>query len=266
MVINNKIKRYFKLHQFKILIYGILFSGIFIRLYQLGWRSFWVDEAILANILVKDNVKQIFDINHYSKGAPFTPPIFTIILHFISRIVEPNEFNFRILPALSGILCLPLIYKLTKMFFDKYTALIALFLCSFNSYFVFLSRELKQYTTEALFTLLAIYVAEKAIKNDNKKTISFFLIICILSFGFSHSFIFTLPVISILVYLKLIEKNSHYSSLGLLNIFFGFISFSLYYILFIRHYIFDWLIEYWTPAYVDYSSILNFIRWHFSTA
>jgi len=254
------------LYQFEILIYGILFGGVFIRLYQLDWRSFWLDEAIFANILVKTNIKQIFDINLYSKGAPFTPPIFTIILHFISRIVEPNEFNLRILPAFSGILCLPLIYILTKRFFDKHTASIALFLCSFNSYFIFFSRELKQYTTEALFTLLAIYVAEKAMETNNKRTLVFFIIFCIISFGFSHSFIFILPVISIFVYLKLIEKRSHYSSLALLNLIFGFISFSLYYLLFIRNYISDILIEYWAESYVDYSSISNFIMWHFSKA
>jgi 4-amino-4-deoxy-L-arabinose transferase-like glycosyltransferase len=266
MVIKNKIKRYFELYQFELFIFTIFLGGVFIRLYQLDWRSFWLDEAGLANILVKDNIKQIFNINHYSKGAPFPPPIFTIILHFISKIVEPNEFNLRILPAFSGILCLPLIYILTKRFFDRYTASIALFLCSFNSLFIFFSRELKQYTTEALFTLLAIYLAEKVMENDNKRTFLLFIIICILSFGFSHSFVFTLPVISIFVYLKLIEKSSHYSSLALLNLIFGLISFSLYYILFIRNYISDALIEYWAHSYVDYSSISNIFWWHYSKA
>ena len=94
--------------------------------------------------------------------------IFTTIIHLISNIFQPNEFNLRLLPAISGILCLPLVYKLTKSFFDKQTAAIALFLCSFNSIFIFFSKELKQYTTEAFFALLAICITERIITLNYK--------------------------------------------------------------------------------------------------
>jgi uncharacterized membrane protein len=265
MVIKNKIKRYFELYQFELFNVAIILGGIFIRLFQLDWRSLWLDEACLANIIVKDDFEQVFNIDLYS-GFAFPPPLFTSIIHLISNTFGPNEYNLRFLSAFAGILCIPFVYILSKRFFDQYTATIALFLCSFNSIFIFYSRELKQYTIEALFTLLAIYVAEKAVENDNKRTFLFLFLICLLSFGFAHSFIFIFPIISIFSYVNVIRKHSKHSSLALLNLIFGFISFSIYYWFFLKYYISIEIIEFWSESYVDYSSISNFILWHFSTA
>ena len=106
------------LYRFKFFIYVTILGGVFIRLYQLEWRSFWLEEAYLANIVVMENIDEIFNVNQYLNFA-FPPPLFTTIIHLISNIFQPNEFNLRLLPAISGILCLPLVYKLTKSFFDK---------------------------------------------------------------------------------------------------------------------------------------------------
>ena len=265
MVIKNKIKRYFELSQFELFNVAIILGGIFIRLFQLDWRSLWLDEACLANIIVKDDFEQVFNIDLYS-GFAFPPPLFTSIIHLISNTFGPNEYNLRFLSAFAGILCIPFVYILSKRFFDQYTATIALFLCSFNSIFIFYSRELKQYTIEALFTLLAIYFAEKAVENDNKRTFLFLFLICLLSFGFAHSFIFIFPIISIFVYANVIRKHSKYSSLALLNLIFGFISFSIYYTFFLKNYISHEVIEVHSKSYVDYSSISNFIWWHLNKA
>jgi len=259
MVNKTQLKRYFDLYLLKIFIYATILGGVFIRLFQLGWRSFWLDEAYLANIVVMENIEQVFNINEYLNFA-FPPPLFTIIIHFISNTFQPNEFNLRLIPAISGILCLPLVYTLTKSFFDKQTAVIALFLCSFNSFFIFFSKELKQYTTEALFALFAIYITEKVIGNNKGRLFGYFFITCLLGFGFSHSFIFIFPILSIIVYTNVTNNNS---LLAYLNLFFGFLSFGLYYIFFLKKYIQSQIIAYWTHAYVDYSSISNFFWWHF---
>ena len=265
MVIKNKIKRYFELYQFELFNVAIILGGIFIRLFQLDWRSLWLDEACLANIIVKDDFEQVFNIDLYS-GFAFPPPLFTSIIHLISNTFGPNEYNLRFLSAFAGILCIPFVYILSKRFFDQYTATIALFLCSFNSILIFYSRELKQYTIEALFTLLAIYFAEKAVLNDNKRTYLFLFLICLFGFGFAHSFIFTFPIISIFVYVNVIRKDSKYSSLALLNLIFGFISFTIYYTFFLKNYISHEVIEVHSKSYVDYSSISNFIWWHLNKA
>ena len=80
--------------------------------------------------------KEVFNTKLY-EGFAFPPPFVTCILHLIADTFDPNEFNLRLLSVFAGILCLPLIYILTKRFFDNYTAAIALFLCSFNSLFIF---------------------------------------------------------------------------------------------------------------------------------
>ena len=233
MIDKIQFKRYFDLYWFKFFICATIFGGIFIRLFQLGWRSFWLDEAFLANIIVMENIEEIFNVDQYFSFS-FPPPLFTIIIHFISNTFQPNEFNLRLIPAISGILCLPLVYTLTKSFFDKQTAAIALFLCSFNSFFIFFSKELKQYTTEALFALLAIYITEKVIENNKARLFGYFFITCLLGFGFSHSFVFIFPILSIVICTKVINNNS---LLAYLNLFFGFILFGIYYIFFLKKYI-----------------------------
>ena len=117
MVIKNKIKRYFELYQFELFNVAIILGGIFIRLFQLDWRSFWLDEARLANIIVKDDFEQVFNIDLYS-GFAFPPPLFTSIIHLISNTFGPNEYNLRFLSAFAGILCIPFVYILSKRFFD----------------------------------------------------------------------------------------------------------------------------------------------------
>ena len=243
---------------FRVFIYVTILGGFFIRLFQLEWRSFWLDEAYLANIVVMENIDEVFNVNQYLNFA-FPPPLFTTTLYLISNILQPNEFNLRLLPAISGILCLPLVYKLTKSFFDEQTAAIALFLCSFNSIFIFFSKELKQYTTEALFALFAIYITERVIDNNRVRSFGYFLITCLLGFGFSHSFVFIFPILSIVICVNVINKRS---ILAYLNLIFGFIAFGIYYMFFLKKYIASKIIEYWTHAYVDYSSFPNFIWWH----
>ena len=247
------------LYRFKFFIYVTILGGVFIRLFQSEWRSFWLDEAYLANIVVMENIDEIFNVNQYLNFA-FPPPLFTTTIHLIANIFQPNEFSLRLIPAISGILCLPLVYKLTKSFFDKQTAAIALFLCSFNSIFIFFSKELKQYTTEALFALIAIYISERVIDNNKVRLFGYFLITCLLGFGFSHSFVFIFPILSIVICINVINERS---ILAYLNLTFGSIVFGIYYMFFLKNYIASQIIEYWTHAYVDFSSIPNFIWWHF---
>ena len=85
-----QLKQNSDLYRFKFFIYVTILGGFFIRLYQLEWRSFWLDEAYLANIVVMENIDEIFNINQYLNFA-FPPPFFTTTIHLVANIFQPNE-------------------------------------------------------------------------------------------------------------------------------------------------------------------------------
>ena len=141
------------------LIYAIFLVGIFARLYELGQRSLWMDEAWVANLASSDNLSTaFFDERH-------TPPLFISLLYVFVHIFPNNEWFLRIVPALFSVGGMVLIYLLVRKWFGKIEAVGALLLFSFMPVILVYSRELKQYTCDIFFLLLLLFIMERILDN-----------------------------------------------------------------------------------------------------
>ncbi len=246
-------------------VFFLILSGAWLRFIHLGERSFWNDEAWLANVLIQKNLFQVFAAQDPS--TPPLPPLFLFFSHCIVILSKPNEFFLRLLPCLSGILALPFIYFFAKQLFDRKAALASLFLISFNTFCIYYSKELKPYSTEMFFAVLFLFLAEKLIRDsEQKKNFWLFGLVSVAGIFISHSFIFISSVVSLVIIAEGSRKNRAAARFGV-SIF--LITLSLFVFLFLfytQKRISPALAAYWIPNYVDGSSVKSFLSWNLATA
>ena len=79
--------------------------GFFLRFYNLGFNSLWLDEASTNTFAVMS----FSGIWQATAGGEFNPPLFYWIEHLMLMLGN-NEVVLRFVPALLGVLTIPLIY------------------------------------------------------------------------------------------------------------------------------------------------------------
>ena len=117
-------------------------------------RSLWIDEAMLALNIINRSPAGLFKLLDDHQVAPI---LFLLIEKCFTAIFGNTELALRLLPLLSALICLPLVYRLTFQFTrSRPLALCAMILLGCTTPFVYYSSEVKQYSTDVL-VLLSIY-------------------------------------------------------------------------------------------------------------
>lgn len=124
----------------------LILSGAFLRLYNLSYNSLWLDEATTLDIS-RHSYLEIFDI--VSRGE-VNPPLFYWIEHAMLFFGD-SEFVLRIVPAMAGILTIPVFYLLGKELIDRNTGVIAAALVTFSPFHLFYSQEARAYSLMLFF-------------------------------------------------------------------------------------------------------------------
>lgn len=141
------------------LLFGsVILFGAFLAIYQFALnRSLWYDEAMLAlNIINKDFhalAKPLDDKQVAPIGFLFMERLFVLML-------GKNEFSLRIFPLLGFLASIPLFYGLAKRLAeDHIIAMMATSMFGITLSLLDYSAEVKQYSTDVLFTLLILHAA-----------------------------------------------------------------------------------------------------------
>jgi len=128
----------------------IMAWGVYVRIGGLSERPFWIDEAWVA-----------YAVTHQSYGELWRqtelpmPPLFAVTTKLLGQLVSPPELGLRLLPAVCGIACVPLIYPILRTVrIPRIIAYGGMAMCASSPVMVYWSRELKQYEVEALFAVL----------------------------------------------------------------------------------------------------------------
>ncbi len=145
------------------IVAAVTVIGAVVRLYRLGGRSLWIDEAASA----------------YFANMPFVPFLKLLwwyqgnmtLYYFLLRgwiHFGDSEFVIRSLSVLFGILAIPAIYALGSRLFDRATGLTAAALLSVHSFHVAFSQEARGYSLLGFLLILASYALVKAIESDQE--------------------------------------------------------------------------------------------------
>ena len=144
---------------------GLTLAGFLLRFYNLGGNSLWLDEASTLTFARQSLV----GIWESTAGGEFNPPLFYWLEHGMLLFGE-SEFVLRFLPALLGVLTIPVIYFIGMEFRDRNVGLIAAALLAFSPFHIFYSQEARAYAPMLFFFSLALFFYVRASKSDEVRS------------------------------------------------------------------------------------------------
>ena len=135
------------------ILFAILFLGLFLRIYDLGTESIWLDEGIsirLANL-------NLFQIVEERAQSGVHPPLYFIILHYWVNLFGDTVFSTRFLSVIFGFFSIFMIYKVGTLIFNKNIGMLSSLLLALSVFHINYSQEVRMYSLMTLLTLLSIY-------------------------------------------------------------------------------------------------------------
>lgn len=185
----------------------ILIAGIGIRIFHLvDNRSLWMDEIYLCSGLLHlnyiDLATQTLD---YGQKAPIG---FLWSVKLIMNLFGHSEIVLRLIPFISGIISLLLFPKVCSYFLKPSGQIIAITIFAFAPAFIYHSVEVKQYSTECMTSILALYLFTRYSDKIDWKSKLFWALLGGGLLWFSYSLIFILTGMAIgLSITNFIHKN-----------------------------------------------------------
>lgn len=135
----------------------LLLAGV-LRFWDLGGKSFWVDEVIEAEVVGTGFRACV----HYA-WQDVTPPLH-YLLNVIPYKIWPNEFGLRFMTALAGIGGVALIFFVLKNWTSTYAALAGMFLLAVNQEHIHHSQDARMYAWMILFSLFATWAIDRVVQ------------------------------------------------------------------------------------------------------
>lgn len=130
-------------------------AGAVLRLYHLGHKSLWFDEANTWQV-IQGSIDQVLAANAATNSAP---PLYPVLLSLLTG-ADASEAMLRAPAALAGIAAIPLVFLLARQWLDPWFALVAAGLAALSPTLVQYSQELREYALS--FALSAGLIASLA--------------------------------------------------------------------------------------------------------
>jgi len=151
--------------------------GTGLRIYDLGSKSLWLDEAAsvyYADVLIPSMVERLANhqyengqqiMQEWRKSDPSQPPLYYVLLHF-GTMMGKGEVAARLLSVLAGVVSIPALYQLTKTLFNERIGLLSALLLAVSPLHVAHSQNARMYTLVTLFVLVSVYCTIRFLKTD----------------------------------------------------------------------------------------------------
>jgi uncharacterized membrane protein len=168
-----------------------LAAGAVLRLIgYLANRSLWFDEAALAVNIIERPLPGMFKPLELHQGAPVG---FLIAEKIITIILGPQEFALRLFPLVCGLLTILVAVFVARLYVRSSAVPLATALVALNPALIYYSAEAKQYSCDALVTLLLLWTFFELLRSDlSGKTMAAYALIGAAAVWFSHPSVFLL--------------------------------------------------------------------------
>jgi mannosyltransferase len=147
----------------KPILLAIVLLAFAVQLYNLGHKSLYMDEALSAVLSSSLGLKELLA----SPDKPH-PLLYYVILHFFLYLGK-SEFFVRLPSVIFSALCIPLVYRLGKDFFDFRVGLLSAFLLATSPMLYWYAQEARMYTLLILFSLLSVIFFFNAIRRNEAR-------------------------------------------------------------------------------------------------
>ncbi|AHM61863.1 hypothetical protein D770_18055 [Flammeovirgaceae bacterium 311] len=228
----------------KTLVWTLVGVGIFLRLYHyFNNRSLFIDEVYLSVSLIKMNFAELTSpMLEYEQKAPVG---FLWLVKLSVVLFGKKEMALRLVPLLAGIASLFVFLPVARYFLKPLGVVLAVALMALAPVLVYHSVEIKQYCTEMLATVVALYFYMRYHQRQDYLSLLLWGLWGALMLWFSFSVIFVLAGMAIGLSLHYMLKRD-WKMLFLSLIPFGFWLFSFglnFYLFTYQHTDSGWLVE-----------------------
>jgi hypothetical protein len=160
-----------------------ILAGSFLRIYTFDQKSLWIDEIHTFHDSRDGLTEQIL----YYKQDPtgLHPPLFYLLTHLFYPFTK-LERDLRMIPLIFGILCIPMIYLLTRTF-KKEIALACTVSLVFMTYHISLSQDGRSYPMDMFLGMAGLYFLRKYAETSKKRYIVWIALSFSISFYTSYS-------------------------------------------------------------------------------
>lgn len=202
-----------------ILLICIVSIGAFLRFWNLGVWSFWIDE-----VLTVLDAREFSLSNSPINPVPYIAAKFSVFLgEKLSFLAQgEGEWNGRLIFCIAGILSIPIVFSLGQTLYNSRVGLFAAAFVALSNWHLFWSQNARSYIFTFLFAALTAWFFYRSLENDSTLlTICalFFCICLILSHLLAAAIVPALAVYSIL---QLLEERNKKRWINLLLFFLPF--------------------------------------------
>ena len=186
--------------------------GFFLRFYNLGFNSLWLDEAA-TNVFASKSLSGIWTA---TASGEFNPPLFYWIEHLMLTLGN-NEVVLRFVPALLGVLTIPLIYFAGKEFMDRNVGIIAAAAFTVSPFLIFYSQEARVYSMMLFFITFAMIFYFRALKiNDLKNWVEFGTLSALAFWSHFYAFVIIAALVLYAVMTQIVDARKNIQNLKMI--------------------------------------------------
>jgi mannosyltransferase len=145
-----------------LVLFSITLLGAFLRFYDIGSKTIWLDEAFSIFMSAKpvpEMLKLIVDIEKH-------PPLYYFLLHYWMRLGGDGAAWVRSLSALFGILTIPIIFFAGKRLAHPYIGLLAALILAVNPLQIAFAQETRVYTLLTFAVTCAIWMVIRLLTDN----------------------------------------------------------------------------------------------------
>ncbi len=231
--------------------------GVVLRLRQYAAnRSLWHDEANLALNLIQRSFGGLTQPLDYDQGAPIG---FLFIEKSLMTLLGNRDIILRLFPLTAGILAVFLMFLVARKYFGA-GAWFALILFVISWPLIYYSSELKQYSSDAMFSLLLIHAALPCFA-ESARPKDFILLGAagFLSIWISHPSAFVLAGIGLVLFFGTLFRKAYRTLFLTLGLGAAWaVSFGATYLVSLRYLISDPSLEnYWRSGFMPWPPLQN---------
>lgn len=166
-----------------------------VRIYGLGYQSYWYDELFSAYI--SNPAHSLADVISLTL-ADVHPPLYQVAMWSSYRWLGYTEWAGRLPSMLAGIAIVPALFLLGQELFGRRTGLYAAALAVPNFYLVYYAQEARSYGFLCLLCALSFYCFLRALRGNSWLSV-FFYVLASIALLYTHYFGFVLLIIQAVI-------------------------------------------------------------------
>jgi mannosyltransferase len=156
-------------------VLALTLLGALLRLWMLGSKGLWYDEASTA-LMARAAPMQI--IQFHWNAAFEHPPFWILLMRFWSTVFGQGEAALRLPSALAGALVAPMMWQIARTAWpnDRMTRLLAAGLVATSPVLVLYAQEARMYSLVAVLALVSVYLGMRIPANPRALHVTAFVL------------------------------------------------------------------------------------------